>query len=80
MKYGYYHGIIKTLVNTLKQSPAPEWKEFSDNLRELVNRLDEYTTLTKEGTYKVLNSEKDYKEIEHLFAKSIEGYNKFKDH
>ncbi|MBE6135776.1 MAG: hypothetical protein E7181_00700 [Erysipelotrichaceae bacterium] len=79
MKYGYYQGIIKTLVNTLKQSSAPEWKEFSDNLRELVNRLDEYTTLTKEGTFKVLNSEKDYKEIEHLFAKSIEGYNKFKD-
>ena len=78
MKIDYYEGIIKTLVNTLKANPAPEWKEFSDNLRDLVNKLGEYNTL-KDGEYKVLQSKEEYQEIDQLFQKTLAGYDKFKN-
>ena len=79
MKFDYYQGIIKTLVNMMKKNPSPEWKEYSDNLRNLVERLDDYHKLSKEGEYKVMTSKQEYDEIEELFKKSLAGYDKFKD-
>ncbi|MBO5528978.1 MAG: hypothetical protein J6A47_06650 [Bacilli bacterium] len=79
MKFDYYQGIIKTLVNMMKKNPSPEWKEYSDYLRNLVERLDDYNKLSKEGEFKVMTSKQEYDEIEELFKKSLAGYDKYKD-
>lgn len=77
MKYDYYQAIMKTLVNMSRGDTTPEWKEFSNNLKNLVDKLDEYNVLDKNGEYKALNSKEEYQEIQTLFDKTLEGYEKY---